>query len=63
LDVGLDCGVIEKKGAWMQFEGELVGQGKEAARRALAEKPELAQKIVAAILAKRGGVEEIAQKN
>lgn len=62
LDVGLGCGVIDKKGAWMQFEGELVGQGKEAARRALAEKPELAQKIVEAILAKRGGVEEVAQK-
>jgi recombination protein RecA len=53
LDVGLDQGVVEKKGAWLQFGGDLVGQGKEAAARALVEKPELAQKIVAAILAKR----------
>jgi recombination protein RecA len=53
LDVGLEHGVLEKKGAWLQFDGELIGQGKDAAARALAEKPELAQKIVAAILAKR----------
>jgi recombination protein RecA len=55
LDVGIECGAVEKKGAWIQFDGELVGQGKEAARKALVEKPDLAQKIVAAILAKRAG--------
>jgi recombination protein RecA len=53
LDVGLETGAVEKKGAWLQFAGELVGQGKEAAQRALAEKPELARKIVEAILARR----------
>ena len=45
--------MVEKKGAWLQFDGELIGQGKEAAQKALADKPELAQKIVAAIMAKR----------
>ena len=53
LDVGIDSGVVEKKGAWLQFNGELIGQGKDAAQKALAEKPELAQKITDAILAKR----------
>jgi recombination protein RecA len=53
LDVGIENGVVDKKGAWLQFEGELIGQGKEAAQKALAEKPALAQKIVDAILAKR----------
>src|SRR5437588_5194103 len=53
LDVGIDTGVVDKKGAWLQFEGELVGQGKEAAQRALVEKPELAKKILSAIMAKR----------
>jgi len=53
LEVGLDHGVVEKKGAWLQFGGELIGQGKDAAQKALAEKPELAAKIVAAIMAKR----------
>jgi len=55
LDVGLNHGVVEKKGAWLQFNGELIGQGKEAARQALVEKPELAKKIMDAILAKRNG--------
>ena len=53
LDVGIENGVVDKKGAWLQFEGELIGQGKEAAQNALAEKPALAKKIVDAILTKR----------
>ena len=53
IDVGLTHGVVEKKGAWLQFNGDLIGQGKEAARAALADKPELAKKIVDAIMAKR----------
>src|SRR5437868_8843709 len=55
LEVAIESGVVEKKGAWLQFDGELIGQGKEAAQRSLAEKPELAKKIVDAIMAKRNG--------
>ena len=53
IDVGLTHGVVEKKGAWLQFNGDLIGQGKEAARAALADKPDLAKQIVDAIMAKR----------
>jgi recombination protein RecA len=60
LDVGIDTGVVEKKGAWLQFNGELIGQGKDAAQKALAEKPELAQQITEAILAKRAAAAELA---
>jgi len=56
LDVGIDSGVVDKKGAWLQFEGELIGQGKEAAQKALVEKPEIAKKIVEAIMAKRAAI-------
>jgi len=56
LEVGVADGVVDKKGAWLQFEGELIGQGKEAAQKALVEKPALAKKIVDAILAKRAVV-------
>jgi recombination protein RecA len=55
IDVGLSHGVVDKKGAWLQFNGELIGQGKEAARQALLDKPELSKKIVEAIMAKRNG--------
>jgi recombination protein RecA len=53
LDVALEFGAVEKKGAWLQFNGELIGQGKDAAAKALVEKPELAAKIIEAIVAKR----------
>ena len=56
LDVGIECGAVEKKGAWLQFEGVLIGQGKDAAQKALVETPELATKIVAAIMARRSAV-------
>ena len=49
IAVGLAKGVIEKKGAWLQFEGEMIGQGKEASRKALQDEPALAQKILAKI--------------
>jgi recombination protein RecA len=53
LDVAIESGVVEKRGAWMQFAGELIGQGREAAQKALAEKPELAAKIVQEIMNRR----------
>ena len=53
IDVGLQHGVVEKKGAWLQFNGELIGQGKEAAQKTLAEKPDLTRKIVDSVLARR----------
>jgi recombination protein RecA len=53
LDVGIESAVVDKKGAWLQFDGELIGQGKEAAQKSLAERPELATKIVDSIMAKR----------
>jgi recombination protein RecA len=52
LDLGLEHKILEKKGAWIAYEGNLVGQGRDAAKLALKEKPELAQKISKAILEK-----------
>ncbi len=56
LDVGIESGVVDKKGAWLQFNGELIGQGKEAAQKALAEKPDVAKQIVQAIMARRSAL-------
>jgi recombination protein RecA len=52
LDLGLEHRILEKKGAWIAYEGNLVGQGRDAAKQALKEKPELAEKISKAILEK-----------
>jgi recombination protein RecA len=52
LDLGLEHKILEKKGAWIAYQGELVGQGRDAAKQMLREKPELADKISKAILEK-----------
>ena len=52
LDLGLEHKILEKKGAWIAYEGNLVGQGRDAAKQALKEKPELAEKIKKAVLEK-----------
>jgi len=60
LDLGLEHKILEKKGAWIAYNGELIGQGREAAKDALAKNPELAGKITTDILARvnvTGGTE------
>jgi recombination protein RecA len=56
LDVGIENSVVDKKGAWLQFDGQLIGQGKDAAQKALVENPQLATRIVDAIMAKRNAL-------
>jgi recombination protein RecA len=60
LDLGLEYRILEKKGAWIAYSGELIGQGREAAKDALAKNPDLAAKISAEILSRvnvTGGTE------
>ncbi len=52
LDLGIEHKILEKKGAWIAYQGELVGQGRDAAKATLKEKPELAEKIAKAIMEK-----------
>jgi recombination protein RecA len=53
LDVATDMEVVAKKGAWLAFGSEMIGQGREAARLFLKENPAVAEKIMAAVTAKR----------
>ena len=52
LDLGLEHKVLEKKGAWISYNGELIGQGRDAAKQTLKEKPDVAKTITEAVLAK-----------
>jgi recombination protein RecA len=45
LELGANCGVVEKSGAWFSYGGDRVGQGKDNAREFLRERPELAHEI------------------
>lgn len=51
LDIGSDIGVIDKTGSWYSYEGERLGQGRENAKRYLAENKAAAEKIEAQIRA------------
>ena len=58
LDLGLAHKLLEKKGAWISYKGELIGQGRENAKDYLAQHPEVMKEIVDQILASvevRGG--------
>ncbi len=52
LDLGIEHKILEKRGAWISFEGELIGQGRDAAKQALRDDPALAEKVTNAVLAK-----------
>jgi len=46
LDAAITHGLVVKKGSWLSFEGEQIGQGQDAAREFLESHPELTVKIV-----------------
>jgi recombination protein RecA len=52
LDLGLEHKILEKKGAWIAYNGELIGQGRDAAKQTLKDKPDVAEKITKAVLEK-----------
>jgi recombination protein RecA len=45
LDLGAECSVVEKSGAWYSYGGERIGQGKDNAREFLREHPEMSLDI------------------
>ena len=52
LDIATDFDIIEKSGSWYSYNGSRLGQGKENAKKALKEKPELAAEIEEKVRAK-----------
>ena len=52
IDLGIEHKILEKKGAWISYQGNLVGQGRDAAKLALRENPTLADELSKAIAAK-----------
>ena len=41
IDAGIDSGLIEKKGSWLSYNGQQLGQGREGARKVLLDDPKL----------------------
>lgn len=54
LDLGVDLGIIDKKGTWFSYQTTRLGQGREAAREELKKTPHLVEEIEKAIFVKVG---------
>ena len=54
IDLGVECDIVEKSGAWYSYSGERIGQGKDNVREFLKENPDLAVEIESKIRAKLG---------
>jgi recombination protein RecA len=52
LDLGIEHKILEKKGSWISYGGDLIGQGREATKQHLMDHPEVAEKITTAIYEK-----------
>lgn len=62
VDLGVQYGIVKKSGAWFSYQDSKIGQGREAAKRTIADNPELAEEIEAKIMAAMHGDEKVAEK-
>jgi recombination protein RecA len=56
VDLGVKAGIVEKSGSWYSFDGQRIGQGREAAKTFLTENGDIADKIEHAIRANAGQI-------
>jgi recombination protein RecA len=54
IDQGAAMEIVEKSGMWYSFEGERIGQGRDATRQFLKEHPEIAERIDVKVREKAG---------
>ncbi|MBQ9564082.1 MAG: recombinase RecA [Synergistaceae bacterium] len=54
VDMAVDYNIIRKKGSWLAYKGETLGQGKEAVAKFLSENPALQEEIIKEIMAEVG---------
>jgi len=54
LDLGVDCGIVEKSGAWYSYDNERIGQGRENARKFLLENPDVCERLADSVYAAKG---------
>ncbi|MFP4259468.1 MAG: recombinase RecA [Opitutales bacterium] len=52
IDLGVEHKILEKKGSWIAYKGEMIGQGREAAKQHVKENNDLAKELNQLILEK-----------
>ena len=54
VDLGVKAGIVEKSGAWLSYDGNRIGQGRENAKQFLKDNPKIADEIERAIRSNAG---------
>ncbi len=62
LDLGVELGIISKSGSWFSYDGQKLAQGSVAAKRMIADNPELAEELEAKIMDALKGNDDSASK-
>jgi recombination protein RecA len=65
IDMGVEFGIIDKRGAWFSYNSDRLGQGREAVREELKKNPKLLEEIeekVLAALREKNGIEQPQKK-
>jgi len=52
VDLGVEHKLLEKKGSWISYKGEMIGQGREAAKQHVAENEDFAKELTQLIMEK-----------
>jgi len=45
LDSGVEMGIVQKSGSWFSYNGDKLGQGREAVKELLKDNPQLADEL------------------
>ncbi len=62
LDLGVELDIVKKAGSWFSYNGDKLGQGREAVKKLLEDNPELSDELEKKIKAKVNGEDEATEK-
>jgi recombination protein RecA len=54
LDLAVECNVVQKSGSWFSYNGDKLGQGRDAVKNILRDNPELLEEIEGKVMASKG---------
>lgn len=62
LDLAVELGIVAKAGSWFSYEKEKLGQGRDAVKKVLEEKPAMMKEIEGKIMAQKGVLNSVEVK-
>tara|TARA_R110002096_G_scaffold435927_1_gene664317 strand:+ start:81258 stop:82337 length:1080 start_codon:yes stop_codon:yes gene_type:complete len=62
VDLGVKAGIVEKSGSWYSYDSQRIGQGRENAKRFLADNPDVADAIENAVRVNAGILDDVMLK-